>query len=49
MKSTTQKDNAAAQRYEKIKQNEEKMSNIAMEKSQISDPFFKNAKIVTCS
>ncbi|CDW73586.1 UNKNOWN [Stylonychia lemnae] len=48
MKST-QKDNAAALRYEKIKQNEEKTSNLAMEKSQISDPFFKNAKIVTCS
>lgn len=36
-------------RLAKIKENEDKMSHIQMSKSQVSDPFFKEAKVVSCS
>lgn len=43
------KEALAAQRLAKIKENEDKLSQLHMSKSQMSDPFFKEAKIVTCS
>ena len=36
-------------RLARIKDNEDKLSSIHMSKSQVSDPFFKEAKIVSCS
>lgn len=47
--SSAIKDNNAALRQSKIKQHGEQMSVLGMNKSQNSDPFFKDAKVVTCS
>lgn len=41
------KDNSL--RQSKIKQHQEQMSVLGMSKSQNSDPFFRDAKVVTCS
>jgi hypothetical protein len=41
--------NKGINRYDKIKQNEEKLSQIYELKSSLSNPFYKDAKIVTCS
>eukprot|EP00347_Sterkiella_histriomuscorum_P010163 403377364 len=49
LQSSTAKDNASALRYQKIQANQEQTSTLGMNKSQMSDPFFKDAKVVTCS
>ena len=36
-------------RNQRIKENEDKMNSILLSKSQMSNPFFKDAKVTSCS
>jgi hypothetical protein len=48
-KTLDTKESLLQARLAKIKENEDKLSSIHMNKSQMSDPFFKEAKVVSCS